>query len=87
MNWERGKYVGTPPTSNLTFLKIYSRPIWTHKHRNRTTFTNIRRMGANQSTKLNNCIEIMHITSTKLELVTVIASWGEFVLRIVNGMI
>lgn len=89
MNWDRGKYVGTPPTSNEFGLKIsIVRSIWTYKHCYRSSLTNIWRMGTYESSELNYSVKIMHIPSTKPELVTVTTRRrGKLIRRIDNGMI
>lgn len=88
MNWDRGKYVGTPPTSNKLCLNLSAiRPIRAYKHGYWSSLTNFRRMGTNESSELNNSIKRMHIPGTKLELVTVTASRGEFIRRIDDAMI
>ena len=88
MNWDRGKYVGTPPTSNEFGLNLpIIRPIWAHKHSNRSSLTNFWRMGTYESSELKNSVKRMHIPGTKLELVPVTTSRGKFIRRIDDGMI
>ena len=90
MNWDRGKYVGTPPTSNEFSLNTYIsliRPIWAYKHGDWSSLTNIWRLGTYESSELNNSVKRMHITGTKPELVAVTTSWGKFIRIIDDGMI
>lgn len=88
MNWDRGKYVGTPPTSNGFSLNTsIIRPIWAYKYCYWSSFTNIWRMVTYKSSKLNYSVKRMYLLGTKPKLVAVTTCRGKFIRRIDDGMI